>query len=94
MPKNKKLKTNIQPLEILALLAAIGYIHSFNTILHHISFGFRSEHPDPYTLLFALVVTIYYASKRRTLSTISVVTLTILAVVSASWFFGYCLNYY
>lgn len=94
MPQSKKPSTKVQPLEILALLAAFFYVHSFNSILHHAAtLGYSSEHPELYSLAFALIVTIYYAYKRKSLSVISVITLTIIATVSVIWYFGYLLNF-
>ena len=84
----------VQPLEILALIAALFYTQSFNTNLGNYAQGLDgAQHPDVYTLVFALLVTGYYLYKRSKLSLIGAVTLTVLAVVSLIWFFGFRLNF-
>jgi len=93
MAKANKPTKNVQPLEILALMASLFYVHSFNTVLHRAAVDFRSEHPDFYTLIFVLLVTGYYLYRRKSLSVIATVSLTIVATASVIWYFGYLLNF-
>ncbi len=98
MPKlNKKTQNKlnaIQPLEILALIASLFYLQSFNTNLSNYALLFdAAQHPDVYSLVFALGVTGYYLNKRKSFSIISVITLSVIATVSIVWFFGFSLNF-
>lgn len=98
MPKlNKKTQNKlnaIQPLEILALIASLFYLQSFNTNLSNYALLFdAAQHPDVYSLVFALGVTGYYLYKRKSFSIISVITLSVIATVSIVWFFGFSLNF-
>lgn len=90
MQKNE----NVQPLEILSLLASLFYLHSFNTVLHHYSLWKSVEHPDVYTLAISLAITSYYAYKRKSVSRIGLVTITVLATVSIVWISGYRANFF
>ncbi len=98
MPKSNKKTQNklnaIQPLEILAFIASLFYLQSFNTNLSNYALLFDgAQHPDVYSLVFALAVTGYYLKKRKSLSVISIVTLSVIATVSIVWFFGFSLNF-
>ncbi len=94
--QNKQIRnySKVQPLEILGLFASLFYLHSLNTNFHHYSIGQGVGHPDVYTLLFALAVTAFYLYKRKSLSQIATVTLTVLATVSAVWLFGFNTNFF
>ena len=80
-------------LEPLALLSAIGYIISVNDNLAVYIQNKIVNHPDVYEIIFPLLVIAYFGIKKRNVSVVGIIIITILVTASLIWFFGFYINY-
>jgi len=99
--KKETIKTAVKTSDVIAFLAAAGYLQSVLTVAHHASLWPQDnqvrtvESPSIIFLVIALVLSVY--SWRRNgpkPSTIIVITLTILASASLFWLSGLRTNFY
>lgn len=76
------------------MLVAIGYTITVNDNLATYIQNKVVNHPDVYELIFSLLVIGYFGIKKKNISKIGIITVTILATASLIWFSGFYVNYH
>jgi hypothetical protein len=86
--------TKIQPLEVLAIILALFFMHYVTTSAQDLFLGSGQVKDSvieaPYMLgfVFAVLIVAYYLERRKVLSVLSVLILTILSVSGYFWIFA------
>lgn len=98
---NKKTNTvNLSTVDLLGLIAAGIYMQSVLTVAHHTSHWVHDgssrivESPSVIFLAIALLLAGYSWYKKKSPSTLAVITLTILITSSIFWLSGLRTNFY
>lgn len=96
----KTASSKIQPLDIIAFMLAAFYTQSVLTVAHHISqwpideVSRVAEAPAVPLLVAGLILCAYSWYKKRSLSTLIVIALTVFATASLFWLSGLRTNFY
>ena len=90
--KKSQEKYYIDGLDFSALISALFYTNSVNTNLNHYFYWRFVEHPTIPFLVISLGLVAYVTTKHKKLSTMSVITLTIIATASFIWLSGFRVN--
>lgn len=87
-----KTKSDVEGMEVLALIISIFYAHSVNTNLHHYMYWRTIEHPVVIFLIAPLVLIMYTTQKNNRLSRLGVAVLAVLLTASFIWLSGFRVN--